>query len=608
MNDTRKTKTKMKMNINKMNMNIKWKLTRKLISGLLVVGLILLIAAIMTLFWSNSKIRQIEAARQFESAGLSQLIETLQQDEGRIRFDPKLLELVKENGGWLQRIDQDGKVTDSYLVPPDVPSSYSPGQLTGYWLGTTPFPYQLYLWIQEKNGVMHTLLYGKKDEDRLLIEQLAERTKLGVEGALQLSSKDIDLLMLRKSWLQVLDEKGNEVTSYHKPEGVTRHFSLQELALRSVYPDKYGTKLNTYYQHNKGLTWVLSTPLNKAKPGQGPLIDPELAVLIAAVGTLIGFSMLVFALFAWWFGQRSGAPILHIMEWLKVLGKGQYIEPQKKTNYPHSADKNGKRKGNFAVYGEVLDSLNTLTYTLQRDAIVREETEQARNEWLAGVSHDLKTPLSSIKGYAHMLENKNYEWSQEEVQRFARVMLNKSNHMERLISDLTLEYQLQSGATPPYMEVVDLNIYLPEALTGAGISHDNQAANIIFCPAKAPVYLKIFKPWFQRIIDNLTANAFLHNQRDITLTVSVLAMDAGKIGLSFVDNGEGMDDLTKVRLFERYYRGTDTDSATEGSGLGMAIAKALVEVHGGRILVNSEQGKGTQIKLIWDHASSNSIS
>lgn len=602
-----KNKINTKLNTKmKMNMNIKWKLTRKLISGLLVVGLILFVAAVMTLFWSNSKIQEIEAARQFESAGLSQLIETLQQDEGRIQFDPKLLELVRENGGWLQRIDQDGKVTDSYLVPPDVPSSYSPGQLTGYWLGTTSFPYQLYLWIQEKNGVMHTLLYGKKDEDRLLVKQLAERTKLGVEGTLQLSSKDTELLMSRKSWLQVLDEKGNEVASYHKPEGVTPQFSLQELALRSVYPDKYGTKLNTYYEQDKGLTWVLSTPLNKDKPGQAPLIDPELNVLISAVGTLVGFSMLVFALFAWWFGQRTGAPILHIMDWLKVLGKGRYIEPQTKTNHAHGANKNGKRKGSFAVYGEVLDSLNTLTYTLQRDAIVREETEQARNEWLAGVSHDLKTPLSSIKGYAHMLENENYEWTQEEVQRFARVMLDKSNHMESLISDLTLEYQLQGGAMPPYMEVVDLNVYIPETLEGAGISLNNQATNIVFCPAKSPVYLKIFKPWFQRIIDNLTANAFLHNERDITLTVSVLVMEAGKFGLSFVDNGEGMDDLTKVRLFERYYRGTDTDSAPEGSGLGMVIAKALVEVHGGRIFVDSQQGKGTQIKLIWDHAFSNS--
>jgi signal transduction histidine kinase len=607
MNDKRKTTTKMKMNINKMNMNIKWKLTRRLISGLLIVGLILLIAAVMTLFWSNSKIQEIEAARQFESAGLSQLIETLQQDEGRIRFDPKLLELVKENGGWLQRIDQDGKVTDSYLVPPDVPSSYSPGQLTGYWLGTTPFPYQLYLWIKEKNGVMHTLLYGKKDEDRLLIKQLAERTQLGAEGALQLSSKDIDLLMLRKSWLQVLDEKGNEVTSYLKPEGVSQHFSLQELALRSVYPDKYGTKLNTYYEQDKGLTWVLSTPLNKAKPGQGPLIDPELAVLISAVSSLIGFSMLVFVFFAWWFGQRTGVPILHIMEWLKLLAKGQYIEPQKKIGQAHSADKKDKRIGSYTMFGEVLDSLNTLTYTLQRDAIVREETEQARNEWLAGVSHDLKTPLSSIKGYAHMLENPLYEWTQEEVQRFARVMLDKSNHMERLISDLTLEYQLQSGAITPHMEVVDLNVYIPETLHGAGVSLHNQVANIVFYPAKSPVYLKIYKPWFQRIIDNLTANAFLHNQEDITLIISVLVMDSGQIGLSFTDNGGGMDDLTKVKLFERYYRGTDTDSATEGSGLGMAIAKALVEVHHGRILVESEQGKGTQIRLIWDHASSNSV-
>ncbi|MNJ47341.1 Signal-transduction histidine kinase senX3 [compost metagenome] len=309
--------------------------------------------------------------------------------------------------------------------------------------------------------------------------------------------------------------------------------------------------------------------------------------------------MLIFVLFAWWFGQRTGTPILHMMDWLKSLGKGNYTEPVNRLGQPGSIGRDGKRKGNFAIYSDVMDSLATLTSTLKRDAIARKETEKARDEWIAGVSHDLKTPLSSIKGYAYMLENDDYEWSTEEVRSFAKVMLDKSNHMEGLISDLNLEYQLRSGITLPYTELVELNAYIPETLYGAGISQDNQAMRIVFVPTEQPVYLNVYKPWFQRIIDNLTVNAFLHNHGDTILTVTVFILESGKIGLSFSDNGNGMDEETQMRLFERYYRGTDTESATEGSGLGMAVAKALVEVHHGVIHVESKKGEGTNIRLLW---------
>lgn len=585
-------------------MNIKWRLARKLVSGLSVVGVLLLAIAVFILLWSSDRTSQIEATREFESAGLYQLVKTLQKDQGLIRFDPKLLEMIRENGGWLQRIDENGKVNDSYMVPPDVPTSYSPGQLTGYWLKSTPFPYELYLWIQEKNGTTYTLLYGKSNEDKLLLEGLVKRTEFSEKGMLKLSPKDEALLKSRKSWLQVLDENGTEIASTFKPYGFIGQYSLQELALRSVYFDKYGTKVLTYYEPQQGLTWVLSTPLDITQPGKQPLLDPELKILISATSAVIGLSMLIFALFAWWFGQRIGSPILHMMDWLKALSRGNYTEPLSKSGQSISIGQDGKRKRNFAIYEDVMDSLATLASTLKRDAIARKETDKARDEWIAGVSHDLKTPLSSIKGYAHMLENEDYEWSAEEVRSFAKVMLDKSNHMEGLISELTLEYQLRSGVTPPYTELVELNAYIPETLYGAGISQDNQAVRIVFIASDRPVYLNVYKPWFQRIVDNLTVNAFLHNHADTILTVTVLTLESGKIGLSFSDNGNGMDEETQIRLFERYYRGTDTESATEGSGLGMAVARALVEVHQGVIQVKSEKGRGTDIQLLWEGQSS----
>jgi signal transduction histidine kinase len=587
-------------------MNIKWRLALKLAAGLLVVGVILLVLGGFILKWGTDSLSRLEATRQFESAGLYQLIQTLQQDGGTIRFDPGLLAMVRETNGWLQRIDEEGKVIDSYLAPPDVPSSYGPGELTSYWLGRTPFRYQLYLWIQDKDGVTHTLLYGKKNENAFLLKSIVETVKQNNER-LELPPKLARTLADSQSWLQLLDDDGKQIASFNAPKEALTQFSLQEMALRAVYPDRYGSSLMTQYEPDSGLTWVLSTPLDNKEPGRKPLIQPDFAILLATTGMLIASSMIVYALFAWWFGQHSGVPVLHMMNWLKALGSGSYAEPAGANGRPRSISAAGKRKRRYRLYGDVMDSLESLTRTLIRDAKGREETEKNRNEWIAGVSHDLKTPLASIKGYAHMLENPAYEWSAEEMRSFARIMLDKSTHMEGLISDLTLVYQLQSGAVPPSLDEVELNAYIPETLYGAGITPDNQASRILFLPAEVPVKLHVYKPWFQRIIDNLTANAFLHNSSSTTLTVSVSVSEEGDKQIIFSDNGDGMDEQTMARLFERYYRGTDTESSPEGTGLGMAVTKALVEVQGGAIAVESGKTKGTTITLVWQSDKSAAI-
>ncbi|MHA7965897.1 sensor histidine kinase [Paenibacillus sp. CAU 1782] len=579
-------------------MNIKWRLALKLATGLLVVGAVLLVLAGFILKWGTDNMSRLEATRQFESAGLYQLIQTLQQEDGIIRFDPELLAMVRDSGGWLQRIDEEGKVIDSYLVPPDVPSSYGPGELTAYWLGRTPFSYQLYLWIQDKKGVTHTLLYGQRNDDALLLKEIAESAKQN-NGNLELPSKLARTLTESRSWLQLLDEEGKQIAAFNAPEGAVAQFTLQEMALRSVYFDQYGTRLMTQYEPDSGLTWVLSTALDNMEPGQKPLIQPDFAILMSTTGMLIASSMVVYAVFAWWFGQHSGVPILHMMNWLKALGGGSYAEPTGSNGRPRSTGADGKRRRRYRLYGDVMDSLESLTRTLIRDTKAREETEKTRNEWIAGVSHDLKTPLSSIKGYAHLLENPAYEWSAEEVRSFARIMLDKSTHMEGLIGDLALAYQLRSGAVPPSLDEVELNAYIPETLYGAEITPDNLASRILFLPAEEPVKLYVYKPWFQRIVDNLTANAFLHNSKSTTLTVSVSVSDSGEIMIVFADNGEGMDEETRERLFERYYRGTDTESSPEGTGLGMAVTKALVEAFDGTITVESVKNKGTAITLTW---------
>ncbi|WP_283657888.1 sensor histidine kinase [Paenibacillus sp. RC343] len=131
----------------------------------------------------------------------------------------------------------------------------------------------------------------------------------------------------------------------------------------------------------------------------------------------------------------------------------------------------------------------------------------------------------------------------------------------------------------------------------------------MFRPAPVDIFVKLYTPWLERVINNLTANALLHNPPETTLTVSVISSEGGKgFTIEFADNGRGMDENTVSRLFERYYRGTNTSTTPNGTGLGMAVSKGLIEAMGGQITVDTALGKGTVIRLIWHDVMANSES
>ncbi len=97
-------------------------------------------------------------------------------------------------------------------------------------------------------------------------------------------------------------------------------------------------------------------------------------------------------------------------------------------------------------------------------------------------------------------------------------------------------------------------------------------------------------------MDNLLSNAVKHNLPGVVVTVSVGRIN-NKAFIRVIDNGKGMDEETLHHLFNRYYRGTNTEESTAGSGLGMSIAKTIVEAHGGDIHVQSKLWQGTKIEI-----------
>jgi len=101
---------------------------------------------------------------------------------------------------------------------------------------------------------------------------------------------------------------------------------------------------------------------------------------------------------------------------------------------------------------------------------------------------------------------------------------------------------------------------------------------------------------FRRAVSNLLTNAVVHNPDGTTVRIHV-TRDSGSASVSIADDGTGMDAATLDRLFDRYYRGTSTESLSDGTGLGMAIARQIVEAYGGSIEATSAVGTGTTVTL-----------
>lgn len=292
-------------------------------------------------------------------------------------------------------------------------------------------------------------------------------------------------------------------------------------------------------------------------------------------------------------------PILHIIRWIQVLSKGTYQIP-KGIGYTLVGPTTGNssvfnRSINF-FYKDLFLHMEMLTHKLKQNEIERKTAEENRREWIAGITHDLKTPLSYIQGYSSMIVAEQYQWSYEELKDFGSKIEEKSKHIKNLIDDLNITFQSDSGKITLKKSRVDIIEFLRNTVLDTANSPRSNEYQFSFVTEIKGHDLDIDKVLFQRSLQNILMNAILHNPPGTEIEVSVKPEINGlKIHIS--DNGKGMDEEEADKLFERYYRGIPTDSPVEGSGLGLAIARQLIELHDGLITAKSIKEQGTVIEI-----------
>ncbi|MBS3900480.1 MAG: HAMP domain-containing protein [Dethiobacter sp.] len=218
--------------------------------------------------------------------------------------------------------------------------------------------------------------------------------------------------------------------------------------------------------------------------------------------------------------------------------------------------------------------------------------EDMRADFAANVSHELRTPLTAIRGFAETLLDGAYS-QPESALRFARIIHNEAERLSELIEDVLKLSKIESGRVAIAKEAVDVSELVREVM---GRLQERMKKHLIKIdiPAGLPP-IQGDRGLLAQALDNLLDNAAKYTQLQGLIAVSAKQQD-GKVFLSVRDNGIGIPEEAKERIFERFYR---VDRARTrrfgGTGLGLAIVKHIVEVHKGGLQLNSIEGKGTEV-------------
>jgi len=315
-----------------------------------------------------------------------------------------------------------------------------------------------------------------------------------------------------------------------------------------------------------GLLFLVRQP-----PGADPQPLRLLFLLVAAFILLV----IAFRLVGRFVSRRMTGPLSETMQAADAIAGGDL-----------SARVSVERSGEFRSFA----------HSFNRMAGALDTADRQRRELLADVAHELRTPLTVIQGNLEGLRDGVYEPTPEHLD----LVLDETHRLSRLVDDLRLMTLAEAGQLPLDLQTLDVPQLLADVRDAfACQASEAGVALVTDVPASLPLLVADSQRMGQ-VLGNLVGNALRHTPPGGTVTLGAALASEDALRLWVADTGEGVPLEDVSRIFERFWRGDPARSheAGAGMGLGLAIAKSLVNAHGGRIWAESEVGRGTIVSCL----------
>ena len=289
-----------------------------------------------------------------------------------------------------------------------------------------------------------------------------------------------------------------------------------------------------------------------------------------------------------WIGKSVFSPINELGIGLKQVADG---------NFDYVLDKD-------SVKGEVrelYESYEEMRLKLKESAGEKIENEDNNRELITNISHDLKTPITAIKGYVEGIMDGVAD-SPEKMDKYIKTIYNKANDMDRLINELTIYSKIDTNRIPYTFLRLNVADYFNDCVEEVGVELESKGIELNYTNLVDANTRIIADPeQLKRVINNIISNSvkYMDKEKEKSIIDIRILDEADAIKVEIEDNGRGISPKDLPNIFDRFYRSDSSrNSSKGGSGIGLSIVKKIVEDHGGYIYATSKEGEGTCMHFI----------
>lgn len=250
--------------------------------------------------------------------------------------------------------------------------------------------------------------------------------------------------------------------------------------------------------------------------------------------------------------------------------------------------------------GTTVTAFNEMTSQLKTSIEDRDRMDQSRKEMIAGVAHDLRTPLTSVKGYVEGLMD-GIASTDEMREHYLQTIYSSTQDMERLLDELLSFSRLELGNIQLECEPTNINLFLAHYCEELELTLQNVNFDLTYNNpnADSEIMINLDTDRFVRVISNIISNSIKYQNKDKKGEITISLQEYEKsIIISIEDNGIGIENENLSKIFDSFFRADQARTKTrDGSGIGLAVCKQIIEMHGGRIWATSQYGNGTSIHI-----------
>ncbi len=245
--------------------------------------------------------------------------------------------------------------------------------------------------------------------------------------------------------------------------------------------------------------------------------------------------------------------------------------------------------------GELCESFENMRQKLSDFTKAKMRYEEENRQLISNISHDLRTPITTIKGYVEGIMDGVAD-TPEKRDRYLKMIYSKANEMDSLINELSLYTNINNNAIPYEFHRVSVKDYFNDCMEEVHATLMSKNMTLTYRNYCEDDVMVIVDPdQLKRVINNIVTNSIKYMDKEYgQVDISIYDNDA-EVKVAINDNGRGIDTDSLPHIFDRMYRADSARQSRGGSGLGLAICKKIVEEHGGNIYATSQIGKGTTI-------------